>query len=160
MDLELGKPYGKKELASLLSETTLAKVREGLFHRKKSNETLLFVDLVKKGKADRFHFDDKFEDDLFHWDSQTTQHINTPKFQELITGKRVPHLFVRINQKLKGKTQPFVYAGELRSQELKKTLGANFLGFLMTKIASLLSLLQVYSNHNRPFLESLAHKLS
>jgi hypothetical protein len=37
-----------------------------------------------------------FEGDFFHWDSQTTQHINTPKIKEIISGSRIPYLFIRI----------------------------------------------------------------
>jgi Domain of unknown function (DUF3427)/HNH endonuclease len=118
--LKLGDKYSKKELSSTLDERTLSLVREGLYHCKNSNTTLFFVDLEKKGKEDRFHFDDFFEGEYFHWDSQTTQHINSPKIQEIVTGFRVPHLFVRIQPKIKGKTQPFVYCGRLIYSEYEK----------------------------------------
>ena len=42
----------------------------------------IFVDLEKADKEKRFHFNDFFEEDFFHWDTQTTQHINSPKIQE------------------------------------------------------------------------------
>jgi hypothetical protein len=111
--LKIGSKYSKNDLSSLLNQPTLSLVREGLFHCKNSDSTLFFVDLEKKGKEDRFHFDDFYEEDFFHWDSQTTQHINSPKIQEIVTGKRAPHLFVRITPKIKDKTQPFVYCGRL-----------------------------------------------
>lgn len=111
--LKLGLKYSKKDLSELLEQPTLALVREGLFHCKNSDSTLFFVDLEKKGKEERFHFDDYFEEDFFHWDSQTTQHINSPKIQEIITGVRTPHLFVRLQPKIKSITQPFVYCGRL-----------------------------------------------
>jgi hypothetical protein len=76
--LRIGEKYSKKDLSDLLDQDTLSVVREGLFHCNNSNATLFFVDLEKKGKEDRFHFDDFFEEDYFHWDSQTTQHINSP----------------------------------------------------------------------------------
>ncbi len=118
--LELGNKYSKKELSQLLNEPTLSLIREGLYHCKNTNSTIFFVDLEKKGKEDRFHFDDFFEGEYFHWDSQTTQHINTPKIQEIVTEFRVPHLFVRVQQKIKGKTQPFVYCGRLVYSEYEK----------------------------------------
>jgi len=115
--LKLGSKYSKKELSTLLEQPTLSIVREGLYHCKNSGATLFFVDLVKKGKEERFHFDDFFEEDYFHWDSQTTQHINSPKIQEIVTGKRTPHLMVRVQAKIKSKTQAFIYCGRLIYKE-------------------------------------------
>jgi len=115
--LKQGEKYSKKELSSLLEQPTLSLVREGLYHCKNSESTLFFVDLEKKEKEERFHFDDFFQEDFFHWDSQTTQHINSPKIQEIVTGKRTPHLFVRITPKIKSVTQPFVYCGRLTYSE-------------------------------------------
>ena len=111
--LAIGERYSKKELSIILGQPTLALVREGLYHIKDSDSTLFFVDLEKKGKEERFHFDDFFQEDYFHLDSQTTQHINSPKIQEIVLGKRTPHLFVRIAPKVKSQTQKFVYCGRL-----------------------------------------------
>lgn len=86
-ELKQGEKYSKKDLATLLNQPTLSLVREGLYHCKNSDSTLFFVDLEKKGKEERFHFDDFFQEDFFHWDSQTTQHINSPKIQEIVTEK-------------------------------------------------------------------------
>ncbi len=118
--LTLGEKYSKKELSSLLEQPTISLVREGLYHCKNSDSTLFFVDLEKKGKEERFHFDDFFQEDFFHWDSQTTQHINSPKIQEIVTGKRTTHLFARITPKIKNLTQPFVYCGRLIYSEYEK----------------------------------------
>ena len=118
--LNIGKKYSKKELSELIEEPTLASVREGVFSCKYSNNYFLFVDLEKKGKEEKFHFDDFFEEDFFHWDSQTTQHIKSPKIQEIQNGNRIPHLFVRVVQKIKNKTQPFVYCGRLEYLEYEK----------------------------------------
>ena len=51
------------------------------FSCQNSNSYLLFVDLEKTEKPGRFHFDDFFQEDYFHWDSQTTQHIGSPKIK-------------------------------------------------------------------------------
>ena len=118
--LKIGNKYSKKDLSSLLEQRTLSLVREGLYHCKNSDSTLFFVDLEKKGKEDRFHFDDFFEGDFFHWDSQTTQHIDSPKIQEIVTGKRTPHLFTRIQPRVKNQTQPFIYCGRLIYSEYEK----------------------------------------
>lgn len=115
--LQLGAMYSKNDLVSLLNENSLATVREGVFSCKNSNSYFLFVDLEKEGKASRFHFNDYFEEDYFHWDSQTTQHIDSPKIQLVISSDIETHLFVRMVQKIKGKTQPFIYGGRLQYVE-------------------------------------------
>ena len=74
--LNLGERYTKKGLATILDEDSLSSVREGIFSCQKHNSILLFVNFIKAGKEDRFYFNDYFEEDYFHWDSQTTQHIN------------------------------------------------------------------------------------
>lgn len=112
--LNVGSKYSKKDLALLLSQPNIEKVREGVTTCTNSNSYLLFVDLDKEGKENRFHFDDFFEEDFFHWDSQTTQTINSPKIQEVVNARLTPHLFVRVKQKEKSKTLPFIYCGRLK----------------------------------------------
>ena len=99
--LDLGQKYSKRDLADLLDQPNVVHVREGVYTCKNSPSYLLFVDLEKKGKEERFHFDDFFEEDFFHWDSQTTQHIDSPKIQDIVNGDLTPHLFVRITPNLK-----------------------------------------------------------
>jgi len=115
--LNLGEQYSKKELSKILGESNLELVREGVYSCKESSSYLLFVDLEKKDKEERFHFNDFFEEDYFHWDSQTTQHINSPKIQSILSGDLSVYLFVRISQKIKSITQPFVYMGQLEYLE-------------------------------------------
>ena len=110
--LIIGEKYSKRDLSEFLENENIAKVQEGIYNLN-PNESLFFVDLEKKGKEDRFHFEDYFQGDYFHWDSQTTQHIGVPKIQEIINGVRTPHLFIRITPKIKNKTQPFIYCGRL-----------------------------------------------
>lgn len=116
-DLKLGASYSKKDLSSVLGEESLVSVREGVYSCKNSSSYLLFVDLEKDGKEERFHFNEYFEEDFFHWDSQTTQHIDSPKIQSVVSGELEPHLFVRLVQKVKGQTQPFLYCGRLKYLE-------------------------------------------
>ena len=111
--LKIGQKYTKKSLAELLDENSLLTVREGVFSCQNSDSYFLFVDLEKEGKAERFHFNDFFEGEFFHWDSQTTQHLDSPKIQRVINGECETFLFVRITQKIKRKTQPFVYCGRV-----------------------------------------------
>ena len=114
--LILGNKYSKKELSKKFDNPNISIVREGIYNISGS-ESFFFVDLEKKGKEERFHFDDFFEGDYFHWDSQTTQHIDTPKIQEIVKGLRTPHLFIRVTPKVKNTTQPFVYCGRLKYVE-------------------------------------------
>ena len=111
--LSVGDKYSKKDLAERLDQPNLAKVREGIARCTNSSSTLFFVDLEKLGKEQRFHFNDFFQEDFFHWDSQTTQHIETPTIQQIVKGDLTPHLFVRVVQKIKNVTQPFIYCGRL-----------------------------------------------
>jgi len=115
--LTVGQKYSKKDLAIILNQPNLAKVREGVASATSSESYFLFVDLEKEGKEERFHFDDFFEEDFFHWDSQTVQHIDSPKIQEIVNGFSTPHLFVRLKQKVKNRTMPFVYCGRLEYVE-------------------------------------------
>jgi hypothetical protein len=110
--LKVGNFYSKNDLSEIFENPNIKLVREGVYNQS-DNISFYFVDLVKEGKADRFHFNDYFEGDYFHWDSQTTQHINSPKIQEVVKGDRTPLLFVRVFPKLKSKTQPYVYCGRL-----------------------------------------------
>ena len=90
--LILGNKYSKKDLSEIFDNPNISIVREGIYNVSNS-ESFFFVDLEKKGKEDRFHFDDYFEGDFFHWDSQTTQHIDTPKIQEIVKGLEVPSIY-------------------------------------------------------------------
>lgn len=115
--LGLGEKYSKKTLASILDEPALTTVREGVYSCKNSPSYFLFVDLEKDDKEQRFHFNDFFEEDFFHWDSQTTQDIDTPNIQKIVNKELDVYLFVRQVQKIKSKTQPFVYCGQLVYKE-------------------------------------------
>ena len=117
--LEIGNLYSKKDLSIIFDNPNIKIIREGIYNLSET-ETFFFVDLEKKGKEQRFHFDDFFEEDFFHWDSQTTQHINTPKIKEIVSGSRIPYLFIRVTPKIKNQTQPFVYCGRLRYDEYEK----------------------------------------
>ena len=116
--LELGNKYTKKDLSSLLEQANIALVREGICYLKDLPVSLFFVDLDKTDKKEeRFRFEDYFEGEFFHWDTQTTQNIDTPKIRDIALGVLTPHLFVRIKSKIKNVTQPFIYCGSLEFLE-------------------------------------------
>ena len=112
-NLILGNFYSKKDLSLIFNEKGLLSSREGIFSNDTFHSYLFFVDLVKEGKEDRFHFNDYFDGDIFHWDSQTTQHINTPRIQKIVNKNLPILLFTRIYPKVKSQTQPFIYCGRL-----------------------------------------------
>ena len=107
--LKLGGKYSKKELAKLLKEPDLPPLRSGQFQCENSHSTLLFPNLENdKG------FNNFFEGDLFHWDSQEDQRISDPAIRDMMTkGGRTLHLFTRIKPIIRGVTQPFIYCGRL-----------------------------------------------
>jgi hypothetical protein len=109
--LVVGKEYSRKSLDEVFEVDTFSKSREGLVYFK--GFTFLMVTLEKKNKPENQQYNDYFEEDYFHWDSQTTQHINSPKIQEMVSGAVETLLFARESDKIKNKTQPFIYCGRL-----------------------------------------------
>ena len=109
--LNLGERYSRKALESLLDESKLSFNREGIYYCNNDNSILIFTDLVKEGK---FTYNDFFENDFFHWDSQSNQHINTPRIKDIIGHQKEILLFCRLHQKIKNKTQPNIYCGRLK----------------------------------------------
>jgi hypothetical protein len=114
--LEVGHTYSKLQIQDALQESTLvnsAKLSPGVFYCKTKPLTVLFVDLDKSDKEERFKFNDYFDGPLFHWDSQPKQHINVPSIKDIVKGVKTPILFVRTHSRIKGVTQPFVFCGRL-----------------------------------------------
>ncbi|MBM3456081.1 MAG: DUF3427 domain-containing protein [Bacteroidetes bacterium] len=115
--LILGNKYSRSDLGRIFNQKGITSSREGIYSSPTFGKFLFFIDLVKEGKEKRFHFNDYFDGDIFHWDSQTTQHINSPRIQQILK-KEIPILlFVRIYPKVKGQTQPFVYCGRIEYVE-------------------------------------------
>jgi hypothetical protein len=112
-NLILGNHYSKKDLSLIFNQKGLLTSREGIFSSNTLNSYLFFVDLVKDGKEEKFKFNDYFDGDIFHWDSQPSQHINVPRIKNIINKEIQILLFTRIHQKIKSKFQPFVYCGRL-----------------------------------------------
>jgi hypothetical protein len=112
MSFEVGHEYSRKSISEILARPTIASGREGLAYL--PGEILLFVTLDKKGGSkDKPLYNDFFEEDIFHWDSQKRQHLNTPTIQQVMTGLIDVRLFARVEEKTRGTTNPFVYCGSL-----------------------------------------------
>lgn len=76
-----------------------------------SNATIFLVTLDKQGREHAY--EDRFEGTRFVWDSQN-QHSHASKLiKDLEQQDIVPHLFVRVRQKVGSRTMPFVYCGRL-----------------------------------------------
>lgn len=110
--LTVGKAYSKKQLAELLEEESVARIQTGI-SRFRMEATFLFVNLVKEGIKDDLHYEDHFEEDGFHWDSQNTQHFDTPMIQNMVTGRLPAHLFARMRSKVNNQPEPYIYCGKL-----------------------------------------------
>ncbi|NDR58329.1 DUF3427 domain-containing protein [Aliiruegeria sabulilitoris] len=114
--LELGRSYSRAELAELFVIPNLKTSREGPFSPKPYNHVLFFVTLDKQAQQDKTKkYDDYFDDGVFHWDSPSNRRADHPSIIRIIDEESEPHLFVRRVEKIRGKTQKFIYAGRLES---------------------------------------------
>ena len=112
MNFKLGLPYTRASLGELLNDGRLKTSREGIITS--GNSFFLFVTLDKTKQANsKLQYNDFFEGNLFHWDSQTTQSINTPRIQKIVNGEVDILLFTRVHEKTKSKSNPFIYCGAL-----------------------------------------------
>lgn len=104
--------YSKKVLADLISDPIIELVREGRY--RVLNWLLLFVTLDKdKAKNENVKYNDFFGEGVFFWESQHQQSLKSPMIRAIINRTLTPLLFVRQYEKVRGKTQEFVYAGKL-----------------------------------------------
>lgn len=117
LPLRIGDSYTSEQLNELLS-TKAFKSSAGLLYPNWNGRQLIFLRVTLEKSSDAVNsgwdYHDYFDGALFHWDSQTTQDINTPKIQAIVNGNVDIHLICRITtQGNRGKTNPFVYCGEL-----------------------------------------------
>lgn len=111
-NLIIGHTYSRSQIAQSVNEKGISISREGIYYL--DGKVILFVTLDKTSKSNmKLCYNDYFIDDLFHWDSQNKQHINTPRIQEIVRGDREVHLFARVHEKQKSTSLPFVYCGRL-----------------------------------------------
>jgi hypothetical protein len=109
---KLGDLYSRALIGELLQDGRLKSSREGILSS--GNYILLFVTLDKAKQLNtKLRYNDFFEGNLFHWDSQTTQTISTPRIQKIVKGEVDILLFTRVHEKTKSKSNPFVFCGAL-----------------------------------------------
>ena len=112
-NLKIGQGYNKKELAKIINEPKVTNLQTGLLYCDNHNATILFVTLDKKKKEQQLHYNDFFNGEYFEWDSQNSQSFGSSRIQAMYNGDVSVHLMARVYSKLKSKTQPFIYCGEL-----------------------------------------------
>lgn len=112
--LKIGESYNKTELANIINEPEVKTLMTGLHYCKNNKETtILFVTLDKKTKEEQLHYNDFFNNNYFEWDSQNRQSFESLRIQVMYNGEVDVHLMARVSAKSKGKTEPFIYCGEL-----------------------------------------------
>ncbi|MEZ8120895.1 DUF3427 domain-containing protein [Vibrio splendidus] len=113
-NFEIGKQYSKLEAIDLAGATPPKQVRDITGITRFKNCVVLFVTLDKEDKEDAHKYKDSFvlSGKQFHWESQNANTPSTPHM-EMIINKESVVLFARVHQKIKSKTQPFVYIGQL-----------------------------------------------
>ena len=77
-----------------------------------SNVMLIFVTLDKIHANEEHFYNDYFENEDFMWESQNNNTLKTISINRIIEDDD-NHLFIRVRSKIKGKTQPFTYAGRI-----------------------------------------------
>lgn len=111
-DFLIGDLYTRASIGEILNDERLKSSREGILSS--GNSILLFVTLDKVNQTNsKLRYNDFFEGNLFHWDTQSVQTINTPRIQKIVKGEVDVLLFTRVNEKFKSKSNPFVYCGRL-----------------------------------------------
>src|SRR5262249_17536296 len=115
--LSLGRAYSRNELAREVGVAPPTSTREWTGIVGFRTSVFLFVTLDKEGRAAAHRYWDEFDGPLFYWDSQASNTAQTPKIQRLTDPREEVHLFARIKEKARGKTQPFFYCGRLTFQD-------------------------------------------
>lgn len=112
--LQIGNAYNKLELAKLINEPKVEKLQAGLLYCDNRNTTILFITLDKSKRKKQLHYNDFFNGEYFEWDSQNKQSFENNRIQDIFNKKVDVHLMTRVSDKVKNKTQPFIYCGELQ----------------------------------------------
>lgn len=113
--------YTREQILQALGKGDFAKPfahREGVLHVKERGVDAFFITIKKTDRG--FSLSTLYEDyavnqELFHWQSQSTTSTHSPTGQRYIHHARIGHqplLFIRGGQKLSNSlTEPFLYAG-------------------------------------------------
>lgn len=112
---EVGGFYSRYTIGDVFNDTRIKTSREGIVVS--GDAVLLFVTLDKEAQSNtNLRYNDFFEQDLFHWDSQNRQTINSPTIKKIVDKTVEVFLFTRLQTKTKSKTNEFIYCGKLQYQ--------------------------------------------
>lgn len=113
-NLKVSSRYTRFEALEAANVNIPSQPRELLGKNRYKNCVVMFVTLNKESKIEAHKYNDVFllDGKQFHWESQSKNTTSTPAINQIIEGFPAV-LFVRLDEKIKGKTQPFIYAGRL-----------------------------------------------
>ena len=111
--LHVGSAYTRKTLSTLFERSDIATSREGPYIRDDEVYGIYFVTLDKSNAEPNIAYDDYFSDGSFFWESQSRNTRESKIIRRLEADEYTPLLFVREFAKVKGVTEPFIYAGRL-----------------------------------------------
>ncbi|MEZ8325480.1 DUF3883 domain-containing protein [Vibrio cyclitrophicus] len=116
--LIIGNNYSKAEALQTAKVAPPVNNKEIIGATEFKNCVVLFVTLDKTRKDKRQQYKDSFQLDgkLFQWESKKSSNLESSQIRKIFNKDPVV-LFVRIDEKLKGITQPFTYAGQLEWRE-------------------------------------------
>lgn len=114
----VGNTYSKAEALQIAQVAPPVNNKEIVGATEFKNCVVLFVTLDKTNRDKRQQYKDSFQLDgkLFQWESKNSSNLESSQIKMILSKDHdVPvFLFARINEKIKGVTQPFVYAGQLK----------------------------------------------
>ena len=117
-NLVVGSSYSRIEALATANAIQPHQARDISGITRFENCVLMFVTLDKQDRIEAHKYNDVFMLDgkQFHWESQSKNTTSTQSISQIIGGFPAI-LFVRVYDKIKGKTQPFIYAGQLNYLE-------------------------------------------
>lgn len=113
-DLVVGNPYSKKFLSEFYDEIGVQYLMRGLYYFE--DKTLLFVTLDQSKGLGNY-----FNKNKFIWSSMDEMDQNSKRLIPIFNKDIEVLLFIRITDKIKGKTQPYIYSGKLDYLEHDKS---------------------------------------
>jgi len=113
-NFKVGSSYSKLDSMAISEVIVPKQARDITGITRFKNCVVLFVTLDKQDKEDAHKYFDTFllNGKQFHWESQNSNTPATPHMKMIFNHKPVI-LFARVEQKIKGKTEPFIYVGQL-----------------------------------------------
>lgn len=114
----VGNSYSKAEALATAEVSPPVNSREIVGPNPFKNCVVLFVTLDKTQKDETQRYKDTFllDGQMFQWESQNSNTPKSPRIK-MILNKEPVVLFARIQEKIKGKTQRFVFVGHLECKK-------------------------------------------